>query len=556
MRRLGSIGLTFVLVLILMGPLLLAGGNDSWHRDWHYFEHQAHVASLSLAEGGAPDWNPWHCGGYDQAENPQSLTASPLFVLVQIFGAGLGLRLACLIFLCVGAGSMCWFLRGEGVRKEGAIFGGVLWGVLPFMAVHLSEGHVPFAGFCLMPLALGLLKLASDKGRSLTMLLIGGGVGFVLALQLTFGGVYPLAYTGLLLGLYALWRAYTSRSADGFAALLVALGFGALFVLPKLLPAMELMERLPRVPLWTDGLSPALFVEGLVSRSVDTGPVQGHPYHWPEYVFYPGILLLMLVAWGHWKGRFLSLKAQPILLFVLVGLFLMIGDLQFGPHRLWSALPVVGDLQVPSRFALVLLFGLVIWAALAADLLMQQQRLSKTWLMLILVLVVAENWSLSAQWLRAAPTGQPVAQGVVPAPKRVGPLESADVRMDRSPALGRVVSNCYEPGPKVVPPPLQGKNEFPFVRPELSVVMEHPGRFRVQSSEPFVLGQVYRSNWVAEGGRVEPSQDGLTRVIPSGAEVTLTYENPTRKSMVWGPWLAGGLWLALFFWRRRRISAV
>jgi hypothetical protein len=550
--RIGSIGTTFALVLILMGPFLLLHGDQSWHRDWHYFEHQAHVASLSLAEGAPADWNPWHCAGYDQAENPQSLSSSPLFVLVTLFGPGLGLRMACLLFLCLGAASMCWLLRREGLGKEACVFGGVLWGVLPFMGVHLSEGHVPFVGFALMPLALGLMKMATERGRSVPMVLLAGGVGAVLAGQLTFGGVYPFVFTTMLLGFYTLWRVSKARSAEAIIPLAVALTFGVLLGLPKILPALELMDRIPRVPLWTDSLTPSLFFDGLVSRSVDTSAVAGHPYHWPEYVFYPGLLLLALVCWGHWRERGMASKGLPALLFVLIGFLFMIGDFTLSPYRALSALPLVGDLQVPSRFAVFMLFGLVIWAAFAAETLIRSELLQKKWVLLILVLIVVENWSLSGQWLRGAPTDTQVAQGAVEAPMRVGPLQNADVRMDRAPKLRMVVSNCYEPGPMVVPPVLQGGQTLPFVRPAVPVRMEHPGQFRVQSYEPVVLSQVYRPNWRVSGGRVEASEDGLTRIIPEADEVVLEYENPARKRGLWAQLMTCVFGLGLFFWHRKR----
>jgi hypothetical protein len=104
----------------------------------------------------------------------------------------------------------------------------------------------------------------------------------------------------------------------------------------------------------------------------------------------------------------------------------------------------------------------------------------------------------------------------------------------------------------VVPPVLQGGQTLPFVRPAVPVRMEHPGQFRVQSYEPVVLSQVYRPNWRVSGGRVEASEDGLTRVIPDGAEVVLEYENPARKRGLWAQLMTCVFGLGLFFWHRKR----
>jgi hypothetical protein len=309
---------------------------------------------------------------------------------------------------------------------------------------------------------------------------------------------------------------------------------------------------MPRAPLWEDHLDPTLFFSGLVSRSVHTSAVAGHPYHWPEYVFYPGVLLLLLVAWDRLRRVAVAPVKLPAGLFVLFGFLLMIGDFPMSPSRLLGMLPLVGDLQVPSRFAIVLLFGLVIWGAQAADHLLGSGLLGRRMAVVLLALVVAENWSLSGDWLSTAPTGEAVAGGRFAAPTMAGSMVRADITMDRAPALGRVVSNCYEPGPKVVPRSLHGDQEVAFLTPAASVAMQHPGAMTVQSDGPVVVAQAFHEHWQAEGGRVEASADGLTRVVAEGAEVRLRYQNPFRRRGLWVQLGTGLLLLGLYVVRRRK----
>ena len=203
-----------VLVAALLGPFMMAAADRSWHRDWHYFQHQAHVAQMAVGVGVAPDHNPWHCAGSDQAENPQGLTTSPLFAPVFLLGPGAGLRAACLLFLLFGAAGMAWALRREGLSGPVSAAGGLLWGLCPFLVVHISEGHVPFACFALIPLALALAReayAADAAGKRAQALSWTAAAGAVMGAQLCFGGVYPFPFTCLALGLDALTRCLRGR---------------------------------------------------------------------------------------------------------------------------------------------------------------------------------------------------------------------------------------------------------------------------------------------------------------------------------------------------------
>jgi len=518
----------------------MAQGDRSWHRDWHYFQHQAHVARAAITAGVPPDHNTWHCSGSDQAENPQGLTTSPLFAPVFVLGPGAGLRAACLLFLLLGAAGMAWALRREDLSTPAAAAGGVLWGLSPFLVVHISEGHVPFAGFALIPLALALAReayAADAAGERAHALSWAAGTGAVLGAQLCFGGVYPFPFTCLALGLDALARCARGRSLRP-VSLLALMGItGFVLAFPRLLPAFDLVSRLPRPALWQDAMDIELLVRALFGRDVSTSPVPGHPYHRPEYVLYAGFAVLALAA----AGAFVSARKPAGAPRVAVGLlavtggWLMLGEVALGLHRLLLPVPLLGDLQVPSRYGVLLLCGLCWRAARGADRLWRGRSWQRALAVLLFVAAAAELATLDAAWLQGAPMGHAGPSGVTPAPRDAGPFENAPHRMDHAPAEGRVVAYCYEPGPHLVPPALTGPEPVPFVRGLDGATVEvsafAPGRISLSGPAGGWAAEIAQANdarWQVVGGSRVPGRGGLLRVEAKGTRLELVYRSEGR----------------------------
>ncbi len=530
-RRRSSPLLAALLTTLCLAPLILPGAGSAWHRDWPYFEHQARVARQAVLAGTPPDLNPWHCAGTDLASNAQDLSPSPLFAAVLALGPGWGLRLAALLWLVAGAASMAWLLTLEGQRRLAAVAGGLLWAALPYLAVHLSEGHLPFAGLAFMPLALGTSLKASraatkNGARSLSLAL-----GAVLAAQLLWGGPYAAAFTGLALLADAGARALTTRSPTPLRPLPLAALFAGLLALPKLLPVLDLLSRFPRTPIWRDALTPALLGRALFSREVASIPVPGQPWQWPEYALYPGVSILLLAALGLlWRRRPPRPPAVSAGLLTILGAWLMLGAVPGGLWQLLEHLPIIGHLRVPSRYAILMLLGLVILAARALDRLAAHPRLSLLAPALAL-LALLELGSLSAAWWRHAPTGAPLHAGPAPPPLRAGPAARAPEEMPLAPEARQVIANCYEPGPHTIPLPLQGESSIPFLQGEARITAFAPGRLTLEAAPGarLTLAQAHTENWSAQGARLSPAPGGLLAVELRSARATLRYQNPLRE---------------------------
>lgn len=552
-----------VCVVLLLGVWFVSGPSGAWHRDWSYFHHQAHVAIEAVRHGLAPDLNPWHCAGTDMAENPQGFTSSPLFLLPLVFGPGLGMRLALLLMLAMGGSGMAWALTREGLGRVAASFGGILWAITPFLTVHLSEGHVPFAGFVLLPLILAMARYAEAGTDGRQRFLRAWGLGAILGAQLTFGGVYATSFAALLLILDGTWRSLRARSATPVITVGLA-GIGAaLFGLPQLLPSTDLLLRFPRRPVNTDRLDLSLWVDSLFSRHVGTERISGHPFDWPEYVIYPGIvtLILAVVGAGIVIGRRRGFAAMPIGLLVVLGAWAMLGDVSFGLDGIRRSLPVIGDLRVPTRFGVFLVCGLCVLAAFALDGLWSRRGRIRYIGAIVGLLAILELWTLDIAWLREAPTGLDVVHGVTEVPLTAGMLADSPNQIAVAPRIRHVITNCYEPGPHFVPIAILKKEPTPFFVPDSGSSVPEvrafaPGRMELWAPDntSVVIAQSYRDNWRSEGGVLSLAPGGLMRLRSAGGPVTLTYSNPLRLWGLGGAVGASALWLAVAVARRKALS--
>ena len=123
-------------------------------------------------------------------------------------------------------------------------------------------------------------------------------------------------------------------------------------------------------------------------------------------------------------------------------------------------------------------------------------------------------------------------------PERAGELQDAPTRMDRAPDLRLVVTNCYEPGPHMIPATLAAGKDLPFLRVEPN---DHkaqmrgfaPGLMVVEGAgsgmTEFVFAQAASENWRVKGGEKKAVAGGLLWVkAESGRAVRLQYWNSLR----------------------------
>ena len=268
-----------LVALAAMATALAKGSLLSIRYDWKYFESMGEISRRSvLWYHQAPLWNPYSCGGEVGLANPQSLDAAPTFLLVLLFGVGLGYKLGLLLYHFVALDGMYRLSRRFGLSIEGALLAALGFGLSGYFALHFSQGHVTFIGATLYPYLLLCYDRAVDEIEWAIP------TGLVAAWILSLGGTFTPPMAAELLLVWATVRAVERRSARPFALLAIAavVAFACLAV--RLLPVLQFIHDHPRPPFMraTDRLWPHELVQALVYWRA-LAPVAGHQYWSHEY---------------------------------------------------------------------------------------------------------------------------------------------------------------------------------------------------------------------------------------------------------------------------------
>jgi hypothetical protein len=333
-------------------PSLFAG-----QYDWRYFESWIEVGRRSLVWWHqVPLWNPYGCGGEVLLANPQSMVASPLFVLSLAFGTALGLKLALVVYYFCAFDGMYRLARSWELSRAGALLASVLFGGGGWLALHISSGHVNFASAALFP----YLILCYRRGvRALAWAI---PLGAVAAWIVADGGTSTPAMAAVLLVTLAAIDAVQLRSARPFAVLLAGGACGALLCAARLLPALEFAVDHPRRQWETDKNTIFEMIRaGFWWRGLK--PVAGKRYWFHEYCWRLSYLTPPLILWSL-RIR----KTRALWIVVAVGAGIVAGSAwPYGPWWLLKHLPLYRDLRVPSRYAVMFALALPILCGAALD---------------------------------------------------------------------------------------------------------------------------------------------------------------------------------------------
>ena len=392
-----------LLAMLALLPALQAGELWSSRYDWRYFETMTEMARRTVAwYHQVPLWNPYSCGGEVGLANPQSMDAAPTFLLVLLFGTQWGFKLAMAVYLFCGQWGMLLLGKRLGLSTVPAMLAAVCFGLSGYQAMHLSVGHINFAGVSLFPLLLYCYDRALSRPHwviptaalAAWIALLGGTftpvmAGEVLVFWATADALLPLSASATQPILRRLARNYGLLLLAGFLALLL----GAM----RMLPALQFVHDHPR-PLFRRtpdvSLPRHLMLDLFAWR--DLGPLAGRKYWSLEYTARLPLLslplllgplgLLLLSTLGSLRPRLAQLWSQPepdlqqpqepltipamrlslrLLLLLLLGLLLSMGN--FAPQAPWSllqTLPLLRDLRVPARHLVLV----TLWAALLAGL--------------------------------------------------------------------------------------------------------------------------------------------------------------------------------------------
>ena len=345
------------LALAVIAPTLAHPDQFASSYDWRLFQTWLEAGRRSVVwYHQFPLWNPWTCGGQVYLANPQSLVATPTFLLVLAFGTALGAKLTLAAYYFCAFDGMYRLARSHDISLPSSLLAAILFGTGGWLALHFAEGHCTFFGAALFPYAMYFYRRARRELEWCVPL------GFIAAWIVGDGGTSTPPMCMVILATLAATDAVSRRSLRPFLPLLaagaIAFAVGAL----RVLPALEFALDHPRHLFETDANNPLQMIRNAYWwKGIE--PVRGKRYWFHEYGWRLPYLTIPLWLWALRVKR-----ARPIWIFVGVGAAIVAGSFwPYGPWWLLHHLPIFRDLRVPSRYQIMFAIGVPLLCALALD---------------------------------------------------------------------------------------------------------------------------------------------------------------------------------------------
>jgi hypothetical protein len=370
-----STDLIAAVALVLLGTLffapVLCGSRVFFARDiLHYYYPAKHLLREIVLRGEFPYWNPYFSAGQPLAANPEHEVFYPLnwLILLPSFRFGFNLQIVLHVWICL-LGTYA-LLRSMEARPSAAFLGALSFG--------LGGGYLSYVNllpylYCAAWLPMTCLFarrfLLRRTGRDFAL------ASLFLALQLLAGEPTTILQTGILLGIYALYRGWKNI---GWIAAMSGAAFLAAAV--QMLPALDHIGQSSR------------------SRQFSFGHVSTWSMPWARLgeLFYPNLLGHVTIDGNSWwwarglyddqRGPFLYSIHTSLLIAVIAvaaifvrrrggGLMLTLASISVllaaGSHTpllrwLYDA-GIAQTLRYPEKFALLGLFSMCIFGAVLLD---------------------------------------------------------------------------------------------------------------------------------------------------------------------------------------------
>lgn len=195
---------SLALIVTISFADVLIGINNFYMRDLTRYYYPTKQILREIVYGGEfPYWNRYYSAGQPIAANPEHEVFYPLTWLILLPGYDFGYRLHILIHLYIGLLGMYALLRSMQLRVEGAWFGALSFGL---GGIYLSYINLLPILFCAawLPLTCMYVRkfLLEKRARDFALASLFLGLQFLVAEPTT------VMQTGLLLGMYALYRGW------------------------------------------------------------------------------------------------------------------------------------------------------------------------------------------------------------------------------------------------------------------------------------------------------------------------------------------------------------
>lgn len=375
-----ALGLLFLIATVFFADVLL-GINELYMRDMtRYYYPTKQILREIVQHGEFPYWNRYFSAGQPIAANPEHEVFYPLTWLILLPSYDFGYRLLILIHVYIGLFGMYALLRSMDLRPPSAWMGAMSFGLggiylsyINLLPILFCVAWLPFT--CLFVRRFLLRRNIRDFAAAALFL----GLQFLVAEPTT------VMQTGVLIGMYALYRGWYSRPRVSklitrvlWIAMISVTGF--ILGAAQILPAIDHVRDSAR------------------SRPFDYDLVSAWSMPWPKFaeLIYPNVLghiSIGNVMW-YWGGGLYPGMGSPFLFSIHVGIAviaLAIGGAFARPRGgrlvliivLFSSLLAVGghtpllrllydagvatSIRYPEKFILMAIFTLIVFASQMLD---------------------------------------------------------------------------------------------------------------------------------------------------------------------------------------------
>lgn len=372
--------LLLVLPTLFFGDVLF-GDNNFYLRDLTRFHYpMKQILREVVQHGEFPYWNRTFSGGQPLAANPQHEVFYPPNWLIFLPSYDLGFRLQILLHIYIALLGMYALLRSMELAVIASLLGAISWGMGGLL---LSCVNVLPTLYCAAWIPLTCLYarkfLLQRRGRDFAL------ASLFLGLQLLVGEPTTLFQTGVLLGMYALYRAWysenrgaaTARNVFSVAMICVAAGaLAAVQVIPMIDHARGSIRAqrfaFDVVGQWS--MPPVKIVELIFPNLLGHASINNLPWYWGG-ALYPGVglpflldiycgLAIAALAVGGLAARLRGSRLFAILFVLSVGMAL--GG--YTPFLRWLYdAGIINTLRYPEKFILMGVFAMIVFGAYALD---------------------------------------------------------------------------------------------------------------------------------------------------------------------------------------------
>jgi hypothetical protein len=361
---------------------VLIGTSQLYMRDLTRYYYPTKQVLREIVLGGEfPYWNRVYSAGQPIAANPEHEVFYPLTWLILLPSFDLGYRLLILVHVYIGLLGMYALLRSMKLRRLAAVFGAVSWGLSGLYLSYVNLLPILFCAAWIPLICLFVRRyLLRRTLRNLALAALFFGIEFLVSEPTT------VAQTGVLIGCYAIYRAWRAKGGRTLRSLRRLVGI-ALITAAAL--GVGAVQSLPAIDHVRDSARSRPFEFGLVSAwSMPPAKI--------AELVYPNILghvSVNRVMW-YWGGGLYTGMGSPFLFSIYIGLFaiaLAVGGgfarirggwlvailcagsllIALGGHTpllkwLYDA-HILTSIRYPEKFALLGLFAVIVFSAHAFD---------------------------------------------------------------------------------------------------------------------------------------------------------------------------------------------